>query len=74
MVVHRFNPAIVYLGANSLNMNNIKNNSNGNLGLVQIRSYKLTGNVLDDPQVISDLTFSGVWGESFSFSFTYTCV
>jgi len=74
MVVHRFDPAIAYLGANSLNMNNIRNNGNSNYGVVQIRSYRLTGSTLDDPQVITNLTYGpAASGLSFSFNFTYTC-
>jgi hypothetical protein len=59
---------------NELQLINIKNNGRGNLGKVQIRSYlKTADNKLIDPAVITDLSYSGDSGESFTFNFNYVC-
>jgi len=59
---------------NELQLINIKNNGRGNLGKVQIRSYlKTADNKLIDPAVITDLSYDGDSGESFTFNFNYVC-
>ena len=75
MVIHRFDEKLVKTGVNSLKMLNIKNNGNGNLGIIEIRSYKFDGTVLSDPRVISNVPYGPAEsGENITPpDFSYTC-
>jgi hypothetical protein len=53
-------------------MRNTQNNNNGNYGQIGVRNYELTGLTLANPCVITDLTYSGSSGQSFTFTFPYT--
>lgn len=71
MVTYHFDPSII-LSSNVLEMRNTQNNNNGNFGTIGVRNYLLTGTELADPCVITDLTYSGASGDSFTFNFSYT--
>jgi hypothetical protein len=71
MVTYHFNPAILQ-GSNVLEMRNTQNNGNGNFGVIGMRNYQLDGTDLINPCVITNLTYSGGSGQSFTFNFDYT--
>lgn len=71
MVIYHFDPNII-LTSNILEMRNTQNNNNGNFGEIGIRNYLLTGTDLTDPCVITNLTYNGPSGDSFTFNFSYT--
>lgn len=71
MVVYHFDPAILST-SNILEMRNTQNNGFSNLGTIGIRNYDLTGTDLTTPCFITDLNYSGVSGENFTFNFNYT--
>jgi hypothetical protein len=72
MVVNRFDPNLLHYGLNTIKMQNVQNNGNGNFGNVGLRSYTLSGNDLITPCVVANMTYNGLSGESFDLSFTYT--
>jgi hypothetical protein len=71
MVTYRFDPSIL-LSVNTLEMRNTQNNGLDNAGSIGVRNYLLTGTTLATPCVITDLTFEGLSGTSFTFNFSYT--
>ena len=71
MVTYRFDPNFVVGGANTLELRNTQNNSNGNYGTIGMRNYLTTGNNLSSPCVVTNLIYSGSSGQSFTFNFSY---
>jgi len=71
MVTYHFDPLILST-SNILEMRNTQNNNNGNAGTIGIRNYTLSELNLIDPCVITDLTYDGPSGDSFTFNFDYT--
>ena len=71
MTVYRFDPSIVSTN-NIIEMNNIQNNGNANLGVLEIRNYERVGAELRNPCEVQNFSFVGASGESFEFDFTYT--
>lgn len=71
MVVYRFDPSLLQ-ESNVISMVNTQVNNNGNFGSVGVRNYSLSGNSLSAPCVITDLTYSGGNGASFTLPFNYT--
>lgn len=71
MVTHRYNPSIIKVRGNVLQMVNTQNNGNGNFGSIGIRHYEIDGENLINPCVVADLQYSGGSGDSFEFTFDY---
>ena len=71
MVTYRYNPSIIKVRGNVLQMVNTQDNGNGNMGTIGIRHYQIDGVDLVAPCVVADLEYSGGSGESFNFTFDY---
>ena len=71
MTVYRFDPSILSTN-NIIEMNNIKNNGNGNQGDLEIRNYERVGAELRNPCVVQNFPWSGASGSNFEFNFSYT--
>jgi hypothetical protein len=72
MKVYYFDPSIVKYGSNTIRMQNIKMNGNGNRGDIQIRNYLLNGNELSSPCKVKNLEYAIPDGGNRSIKFTYT--
>ena len=71
MVIHRFDPSLLYSGTNTIYMKNTQNNASGNAGAVEVRNYEVSGNNLLNPCDIQDLSFGGSSGSNFYREFTF---
>jgi len=71
MVVHRFDPSLLYSGTNTIYMKNTQNNASGNAGVLEVRNYEVSGNNLLNPCDIQDLTYAGSSGSNFYHEFTF---
>jgi hypothetical protein len=72
MKVFYFDPSIVKFGKNKLFLKNTQNNTNGNLGTIEIRNYLIVGTELKDPCKVKDLKYQMPSGNDFKISFNYT--
>lgn len=72
MEKYYFNPGLLNFGNNILELQNTKNNNNGNAGTIQLRNYLISGNNLITPCVVADRLYSGETGDSFTLNFNYT--
>jgi len=67
----RFSEDKVRDGQNLIKLYNVKNNNNGNSGIVEVKQFSLTGGTLVDPTTIDNFTFSGVSNQDYNFYFNY---
>jgi len=74
MVSYYFAPGVVNGGTNTIFMQNVQNNGNGNYGEINVRTYELSGNSLVNPCWVADLVYSDVGepsGQDFTLPFEY---
>ena len=72
MKVYKFDPSIIKYGKNYLLMKNTRNNGNGNLGTIGLRTYLIEGGNLVSPCKIKNLEYKGDSGRDFKLRFYYT--
>lgn len=69
--VKTFSPLIERDGQNLIKLQNVKNNNNGNYGIVQVKQFIFTGDTLEYPSTIQDFIYEGDSGVDFNFYFDY---
>jgi hypothetical protein len=67
----RFSEDKVRDGQNLIKLYNVKNNNNGNSGIVEVKQFSLTGSTLVEPTTIDNFTFSGDSNQDYNFYFNY---
>lgn len=72
MVVHRFNPDLLYSGTNTLYLKNTQDNGSANAFTIGVRNYEVSGNNLINACNIKDMSFNGGFGANFFRTFSYT--
>ena len=69
--VIKFSEKIVRDGQNLISLKNIKNNNEGNYGLIEVKEFIITGDTLIYPTNVSNFIYSGISGQNFNFYFNY---